>query len=120
MERVALVDGRAHASSEEIRKLPALRKNGAVGDICLRFYDANGREVRGALDGRVIGIELESLRRVQRSVALCGGKKKFAAILGALRGKWVNILITDQYTAQRLLKAQPVKTIAAVAAPNPS
>jgi hypothetical protein len=46
---------------------------------------ANGREVRSTLDGRVIGIELESLRRVQRSAALCGGKKKFPAILGALR-----------------------------------
>jgi DNA-binding transcriptional regulator LsrR (DeoR family) len=50
---------------------------------------------------------------VQRSVALCGGKKKFPAILGALRGKWVNTLITDQYTAQRLVKAQTIETIAA-------
>jgi DNA-binding transcriptional regulator LsrR (DeoR family) len=100
-------------------ELEALRKNGAVGDICLRFYDANGRQVRSTLDGRVIGMELESLRRVQRSAALCGGKKKFPAILGALRGKWVNILITDQYTAQRLLKSQPAKTIATAAAPNP-
>ncbi len=102
-------------------ELEALQKNGAVGDICLRFYDTNGHEVRGTLDGRVIGMELESLRRVQRSVALCGGKKKFPAILGALRGKWVNTLITDQYTAQRLVKAQPAKTIAGVSAvPKPS
>jgi len=50
---------------------------------------------------------------VPRSVALCGGKRKFSAILGALRGKWVNTLITDQYTAQRLLKAEPAKTMPA-------
>ena len=75
--------------------------------------DASGREVKGALKGRVIGIDLESLRRVPRSVAICGGKKKFTAILGALRGKWVNTLITDQYTAQRLVKAQTIQTIAA-------
>jgi DNA-binding transcriptional regulator LsrR (DeoR family) len=93
-------------------ELEDLQKSGAVGDICLCFYDAAGRHVRGALDGRVIGIDLESLRRVQRSVALCGGKKKFPAILGALRGQWVNTLITDQYTAQRLVNAQPTETMA--------
>jgi DNA-binding transcriptional regulator LsrR (DeoR family) len=93
-------------------ELEDLQKSGAVGDICLCFYDAAGRQVRGALDGRVIGIDLETLRRVQRSVALCGGKKKFPAILGALRGQWVNTLITDQYTAQRLVNAQPTETMA--------
>jgi DNA-binding transcriptional regulator LsrR (DeoR family) len=93
-------------------ELEDLQKSGAVGDICLCFYDAAGRQVRGALDGRVIGIDLESLRRVQRSVALCGGKKKFPAILGALRGQLVNTLITDQYTAQRLVNAQPTETMA--------
>jgi len=92
-------------------EVEALQKNGAVGDVCLRFYDANGGEVRGALDGRVIGINLDSLRRVPRSVALCGGKRKFPAILGALRGKWINTLVTDQYTAQRLAKVQPAKTL---------
>jgi DNA-binding transcriptional regulator LsrR (DeoR family) len=94
-------------------ELEDMQKSGAVGDICFCFYDANGREVRGALEGRVIGIDLQSLRRVQRSVALCGGKKKFPAILGALRGKWINTLITDQYTAQRLVKTQPTKIIVA-------
>jgi DNA-binding transcriptional regulator LsrR (DeoR family) len=102
-------------------ELEALQRKGAVGDICLRFYDVNGREVKGAFDGRVIGIDLASLRRVPRSVALCGGKRKFPAILGALRGKWVNTLITDQYTAQRLVKAEPAKTRAAESAIlNPS
>jgi DNA-binding transcriptional regulator LsrR (DeoR family) len=94
-------------------ELEDLQKNGAVGDICLRFFDDDGCEVRGALDGRVIGLDLESLRRVPRSVALCGGKRKYSAILGALRGKWVNTLITDQHTAQRLIKAQPPNTMVA-------
>ncbi len=94
-------------------ELEALQRKGAVGDICLRFYDANGCEVNGAFDGRVIGIDLATLRRVPRSVALCGGKRKFPAILGALRGKWVNTLITDQYTAQRLVKAEPARSAAA-------
>ncbi|MBV9644073.1 MAG: sugar-binding transcriptional regulator [Verrucomicrobia bacterium] len=111
LEPSELVASSGNTFSED--ELEDLRKKGAVGDICLRFYDANGHEVRGTLGGRVIGMELESLRRVQRAVALCGGQRKFPAILGALRGKWVNTLITDQYTAQRLVKAQPAKPIAA-------
>jgi len=119
IEPSALVASSGNIFSRE--ELEALQRKGAVGDICLRFYDVNGREVNGAFDGRVIGIDLASLRRVPRSVALCGGKRKFAAILGALRGKWVNTLITDQYTAQRLLKAEAAKTIAAGRSiPNPS
>jgi DNA-binding transcriptional regulator LsrR (DeoR family) len=105
-----LVASSGNAFSRE--ELEALQKDGAVGDICFRFYDAEGRPVKGAFDGRVIGIDLEGLRRVPRSVALCGGKRKFAAILGALRGRWVNTLVTDQFTAQRLAKAQPAKTLA--------
>jgi DNA-binding transcriptional regulator LsrR (DeoR family) len=90
-----------------------------VGELCLRFYDAEGRPVKGALEGRVIGIELEALRRVPRAVALGGGRRKVAAILGALRGGWVNTLVTDQFTAQRLAKAPLPNTPAAGAgAPN--
>ena len=111
LEPSALVASSGNAFSRE--ELEALQKNGAVGDICLRFYDAGGRPVKGAFDGRVIGIDLERLRRVPRSVALCGGKRKFPAILGALRGRWVNTLVTDQFTAQRLAKAQPAKALAA-------
>jgi DNA-binding transcriptional regulator LsrR (DeoR family) len=119
IEPSALVASSGNIFSRE--ELEALQRNGAVGDICLRFYDVNGCEVRGAFDGRVIGIDLASLRRVPRSVALCGGKRKFPAILGALRGKWVNTLITDQYTAQRLVKAELAKTMAAESAMlNPS
>jgi DNA-binding transcriptional regulator LsrR (DeoR family) len=118
VEPSALVASSGNTFSQE--ELETVQKHGAVGDICLRFYDANGQEVKGSFEGRVIGMDLERLRRVRRSVALCGGKRKFPAILGALRGKWVNTLITDQYTAQRLVKAQPAKTMAAGAALHPS
>jgi DNA-binding transcriptional regulator LsrR (DeoR family) len=111
LEPSALVASSGNAFSRE--ELEALQKEGAVGDVCLRFYDAEGRPVKGGFEGRVIGIDLDGLRRVPRSVALCGGKRKFAAILGALRGGWVNTLVTDQFTAQRLAKAQAAKTPAA-------
>jgi len=35
-------------------------------------------------------------------VGIAGGKHKLSAILGALRGGWINVLITDQFTAQAI------------------
>jgi DNA-binding transcriptional regulator LsrR (DeoR family) len=105
VEPSALVASSGNIFSKE--ELELLQKQGAVGDICLRFIDAKGRPVKGAHDERVIGMGLDRVRQVQRSVAVCGGKRKFAAILGAVRGKWINTLVTDHHTAARLMNAQP-------------
>jgi DNA-binding transcriptional regulator LsrR (DeoR family) len=77
----------------------------AVGAICLRPFDANGAVVRDSLGDRVVGVPLEQLKKIPRAVGIAGGKPKFPAILGALRGSWINVLITDQFTAKRLTMA---------------
>ena len=86
------------------RELELLREQGAVGDICLRFFDKVGAPVMTPLNDRVIGMQLDQLRRVPRSVGIAGGPKKVAAIRGALAGRWINVLITDRFTAARLVK----------------
>ena len=103
MEPSSLVASSGNVFSRE--ELEEIRDHGAVGDICLRFYDANGREIRHRLGKRVIGIDLETFGRVPRAIGIAGGSRKFAAILGALRGKHINVLITDQFTAAELAKA---------------
>jgi DNA-binding transcriptional regulator LsrR (DeoR family) len=84
-------------------ELMTLRQNGAVGDILLHFFDANGQLVDAPLDNRVITMGLDQLRKVRRSIGVAGGKRKYAGILGALKGKWINTLITDQFTASKLV-----------------
>lgn len=79
-----------------------LQELGAVGDICVRFFDADGVPVASPLDDRVIGVDLEQLKQPRRTVGLAGGPRKFAAIQAALRGRFINVLITDRFTAQRL------------------
>jgi DNA-binding transcriptional regulator LsrR (DeoR family) len=86
-------------------ELAALGERGAVGDICLRFFDADGRRVESDVDRRVIGVTLDQLRSTDRCVGIAGGERKFEAIRGALLGRWINVLITDLVTAQRLLAA---------------
>lgn len=84
-------------------ELALLGRRGAVGDICLRFYDADGRPVTSDVDRRVIGVTLDQLKAVERCVGVAGGERKYEAIRGALRGRWINVLITDRVTAERLL-----------------
>ena len=89
------------------QELELLRSHGAVGDISLRFFDAKGEPVVTPLNDRVIAIELEDLKRANRVVGIAGGRRKTAAIRGALLGRWINVFITDRATAERLLRAAP-------------
>jgi DNA-binding transcriptional regulator LsrR (DeoR family) len=96
--RMLAASGNVFSSAE----LESLRAEGAVGDICLRFFDRQGAPVVTPLNDRVIGVDLAQLRLADRVVAVAGGRRKIAAIRGALSGRLVNVLITDVDTAQRL------------------
>lgn len=86
-------------SAEE---LDLLRARGAVGDICLRYFDQQGQPLQTPLNERVIGMRLEQLKQVARSVGIAGGRRKLHATRGALIGRWINVLITDRRTAEAL------------------
>ncbi len=79
-----------------------LRLN-AIGDVCLRFFDENGQAVHSTIDDRIVGIPTELLRSVPRRIGVAGGARKHSAIRAALRGEWVNVLVTDTGTAEALL-----------------
>jgi len=81
-----------------------LKKAGAVGAICGRFFDAGGQKCWGELDDRTIGLNLAELRNIKHKICVATGKEKIDAILGALRGKLLNVLVTDERTAVSLLK----------------
>lgn len=86
-------------------KLQTLQARGAVGNICLRFYDVRGEEIENPLSARVFGLESVQLKSIPRVVGIAGGKRNRQAILGALRGHWINVLITDQFSAEALVTA---------------
>lgn len=78
-----------------------LHAGAAVGDICMRFFDINGNPVDGLIGAT--GIELAQIRRIQNVIAVAGGPEKAEAILGAIHGKYIKVLITDDLTAKRIL-----------------
>ena len=84
-------------------ELTGLMKRGAVGDINLRYFDRCGRPVRSDLDERVVGLTLPEIQGIRHVVGVAGGAAKLEAIRGALEGKLIHALVTDQITAERLL-----------------
>ena len=84
--------------------LAELSSQGAVGDICARHYDSSGGVLDIELNRRIVGIELDELRKIDRVIAVAGGEGKAEAIKGALRGGYVDVLVTDDLAAQRVLE----------------
>ena len=84
-----------------------LMRQGAVGDICLHYFNQAGQPISTPLSSRVIGMSLAQLKGVKYRIGVAGGKRKLEAILGSLNGSWVNILITDRSTARALLEKTP-------------
>ncbi|QPK81277.1 MarR family transcriptional regulator [Schaalia sp. ZJ405] len=76
---------------------------GAVGDICLRFFDKDGILVDHEFNHRIVGIEPDDFLAIPTRVGVCGGLRKRSAIRAVLRGRWINVLITDSDTAVSLL-----------------
>jgi DNA-binding transcriptional regulator LsrR (DeoR family) len=86
--------------TEEMLKV--LAERGAVGDICLRYFDAKGTPVLADEEDVVVSMSLPKLLQVQRVLGLAGGQRKVEAIRGALAGGYLDVLITDLNTAQSL------------------
>jgi deoxyribonucleoside regulator len=86
--------------------LRELQSAGVAGDICARHYDIQGRILDIGLNHRVIGIPLEALHGIGLVIGVAGGAKKARAILGALRGGHINVLVSDEETARRVLELE--------------
>ena len=83
-----------------------LRERGVVGDILGQFFDARGQVVELPIHDRRIGIDVADLRNIPKVVGVAGGTHKAEAILGALHGGFLDVLITNELAAMRLLEME--------------
>jgi len=91
-----------------LAELDELAREGAVGDLCGNFFDLAGRPVGGPFADRVVGIGLSDLRQAPLVLAIGGAEEKVAAVVGALEGRFINALVTDEHTARGVLElAEP-------------
>lgn len=88
----------------ENHQLRRIHQEGAVGYMCGQFYDARGRLLDLEINRRSIGIGVRALTRIESVIAVASGNAKVEAILGAVRGKYTNMLVTDDVTANAALE----------------
>ena len=79
--------------------LQDLLAKGAVGDVLSYVYDCGGVILNSAAEQRMIAIPPQSLLAVPHRIGVATGKAKAAAIIGALAGGMVNVLVTDSQAA---------------------
>ncbi len=85
-----------------------MREQGAVGEVCSVFYDCNGVECDIEVNGRVIGLGPSALRKIETVIAIVAGIKKEEALHAALRGRFIDVLVTDELTAEKVLLMESV------------
>jgi DNA-binding transcriptional regulator LsrR (DeoR family) len=86
-------------------ELKALQKAGAVGEILGWTFDAEGRLIDGITNERVASAPIPS-RETCRVIATAKGRTKLPGIRAAIKGRLINGLITDEWTAETLLSSR--------------
>jgi DNA-binding transcriptional regulator LsrR (DeoR family) len=86
------------------RELDDLRKAGAIGDVCGLHFDLHGQPACDDFCERLVSIRRPDLLSIPLRLGVAGGEGKADAILGALRSKYVNVLVIDSVTARKVLE----------------
>ena len=81
-----------------------LQDAGAVGHVVGHHFDRNGRHIESELCRRTIGVPIDRLSEISTVVGIAAGVNKTAAIVGALRGHYIDVLVTDPATASAVLE----------------
>lgn len=84
--------------------LEAFARDGMAGDIALHFFDEDGNtEKFREFNDRVAGMPLEMVKKVRNRIGIAGSENRAEAIRGAIKGGYINMLITNIDAAERLL-----------------
>lgn len=86
------------------KRKDTLIQKGAVGFICGHFLNRHGHKIFDDVENNLIGITLEDLKAAKHVIAVSGGVDKALATYAALKGEYINCLITDEYIAQKVIE----------------
>ena len=81
-----------------------IRDQGAIGCLGARFFNKDGKILDNAWNRRCVGIELEDIRKIKEVIVVATGEVKAEALLGAIKGGFVDVLISDSSTAEKMVK----------------
>lgn len=75
-----------------------------IGDVVSRFYNIDGEHIENELDERLIGIDGTDLKRAAYRIGVAESVEKADSIAAALKGGYINVLVTTEETAKEVLK----------------
>ena len=85
------------------QQLAAVQAAGAAAQLNQRFLDAAGHPLTTPFNDTVVAITLAQLRRAHTRVVIAGGSNKLGPLHAALRGRWIDALVTDLTSARHLI-----------------
>lgn len=74
-----------------------------AGDICSRFYSYHGQPIQTTISETIINIHLQQIKKAKHRIGVAQSIEKADAIIGAMKGGYLNTLITTKETAQAIL-----------------
>lgn len=86
-----------------------LLEKGSVGDICSRYFCIDGTIADADLNERTISIPLSDIGTKEYAIGVASGEEKAEAIIGALRGQYINSLFIDEVSAKKCLELLNIK-----------
>lgn len=81
-----------------------LAEKGVVGHIGGHFFDIQGKKSGTTLAERMIGVDIEDLKKCKETICIALGEEKLEAVLGAVRGGYIKTLIIDDKCAEKMIK----------------
>jgi len=86
-----------------VKEFKYLGNLGVVGDVNLIFINENGEHVPNKIDDRIVRVSINRIKKIKNVIGVGFGDRKLKVILGALKGRIINILVTDENTAKNII-----------------
>lgn len=88
------------------KEVGALQKQGAVGDLALRFFDKHGKECETDLKDRTISMDFDRFKKIKTKIAIASDASKAHTLLYALRSRLIDVLIIDNQLGEAVIKLE--------------
>jgi DNA-binding transcriptional regulator LsrR (DeoR family) len=90
-----------YVTAEEVNEM---RAAGAVGDVCGYHFSVDGKVLDLDVNRRIVHVGLDVMKNMDKVIGIAGGLIKAEAILGAMSGRLINVLVTDETAALEILR----------------
>lgn len=93
-----------HSGYFSMEDLDKLHKDNAIGNVCGMHFTREGKLTSYDFQKRLVTVSKDELFAIEKRLGVACGPGKVEPLLGALRGGYINLLVTDNHAAAALLE----------------